>query len=541
MGQLSIARRLQVMIFTSVIALLVLCGAGYYSVSTVSSALRYSQEQTIPRLQSIGGVQSLFIKYHLAVIEHIQNDNIGKGQEFDKKISDIGQQLKNELDRFEATHQSDANNTEMLAIDKRLLQEYREASAKALDFSRNFLKNPAIQMVNTDVAPIRVKLEAALKAHADFNTQQARQQGELSSATARSAQIISATIGLAGIVTVIVIGVLLIRGINNSLRNMESVITRIEGDLDFTLRADAGKKDELGKMAELINSLLDNLQRNLKTLSQSASQVAGSSAQMAETSDHVAAASLQQSEAASSMAATVEEITVSINHVGDRAAEANQLSEESGKLAASGEKVISQTALDIKEIAETVSKAAVRIHELEAQGGKISAVVAVIKEVAEQTNLLALNAAIEAARAGEQGRGFAVVADEVRKLAERTAASTQEIAGTISTMQSTASSAAQSMQEAVDKVSQGVGRANHANDAIQQIGIGSRQVVEMVGEIATAIREQGTATNTIAGQVEKIAQMAEESSAASNESARAARELDRLAESMQKIVSSYRL
>ena len=162
---------------------------------------------------------------------------------------------------------------------------------------------------------------------------------------------------------------------------------------------------------------------------------------MATTSSQVATASNEQSESASGMAATVEEMTVSINHVVDRAQETNRISSESGKLALSGEYVISQTVTDIQDIAQTVHDAAALIHSLEEHGQQISNVVMAIKEAADQTNLLALNAAIEAARAGKQGRGFSVVADKVRKLAKRTSASTQEIGSTIDTMRISASNA----------------------------------------------------------------------------------------------------
>lgn len=546
MRSLSIARKLQAMVACAIAALLLVGGAGFYGVTSISKALSYTQKNTMPSLETIGAAGTIFVKYRLGILQHIQNDNISKTPDLDKMIAEIDKALSEKLDFYEKNLASDDQDKAMAAKEKQLLADYRTAAEKGLEMSRSPDKNlgttqTLFMLTNLEIAPIGAELESVLEKHIQYNEQLAATQEQQSEATARIAKTLSAAIALISIAAVATIGFFLIRGINGALRNMEQVITQIEGNLDFTLRVDAHKKDELGKMAGLLNRLIEKLQTNLKSIAQSTREVTVASAQMAETSQQVAQSSEQQSAAASDMAATVEEMTVSINHVADRATEANSLSAESGQLATSGEEVISQTVRDIKEIADTVSTAAERIRELEAQGGKISAVVAVIKEVADQTNLLALNAAIEAARAGEQGRGFAVVADEVRKLAERTAASTQEIATTINTMQSTASYAVQGMQEAVEKVAKGVARASDANNSIQQIGAGSRETVRMVGEITTAIREQGAATTNIAVQVEKIAQMAEQSSAASAESARAAQELDQLAETMRTIVANYRL
>ena len=163
----------------------------------------------------------------------------------------------------------------------------------------------------------------------------------------------------------------------------------------------------------------------------------------------------------------------------DRAGEANRLSSSSGELAVGGQAIIGQTVEGINGIAETVHQAAEQIARLETDSERINAVVAVIKDVADQTNLLALNAAIEAARAGEQGRGFAVVADEVRKLAERTTKSTQEIAATITEMQTGSQNAVQGIQAVVGRVEDGVAKAEKANQAIQEIGGSSQQTVAM--------------------------------------------------------------
>ena len=283
------------------------------------------------------------------------------------------------------------------------------------------------------------------------------------------------------------------------------------------------------------------MQTNLAAIADRVKSVSVAAGQMASTSSQVATASHQQSEAASNMAATVEQMTVSINHVGDRAHDADRIALESGNLASSGGEIIGRTVGDINGIAAKVSLAADRIRDLVASSQQISSVIAVIREIADQTNLLALNAAIEAARAGEQGRGFAVVADEVRKLAERTAASTQEIAATIESMLTGANEVSASMETVVGEVNKGVESAQEANKAIVQIGEGSSRTVETVEEITSAIREQASAMTSIAQQVEHIALMSEESSAAAGNSSQIAKNLDDLASEVQKIVSAYRL
>ncbi|WP_319239437.1 methyl-accepting chemotaxis protein [uncultured Propionivibrio sp.] len=419
-------------------------------------------------------------------------------------------------------------------------QQYDQASRALFDLAK---KDPAT--ANDRLTSVYKTQFQPMQAAIEKNVAELGKDADASEAALHSQQsaILWLVVGPVTLLGLILIAsfTLLSRSIGQSIGHIHVLIGRIESDLDFTARGTVVNRDEIGEMILALNRLVDKLQGSLRSIAVCAQSVAEASTQMSATSSQVASSAQEQSDAAAGMAATVEELAVSINHITDRAQEANRISCDSGNLATTGEEIIGNTVGDINEIAQSVNGAAGSIEVLEQQSNQISRVVAVIKEVADQTNLLALNAAIEAARAGEQGRGFAVVADEVRKLAERTASSTQEISTTIDTMRTSAGESVVGMQAAVARVGKGVERAEAASESIRKIGDSSRSAVSVVDEISSAMREQGTATNTIAVQVERIAQMSEESSAAAEESAQAARNLDGLAKEMRDIVARYRL
>jgi methyl-accepting chemotaxis protein len=272
-----------------------------------------------------------------------------------------------------------------------------------------------------------------------------------------------------------------------------------------------------------------------------AEQLSAAAEQLQHTSEEVAARSRQQSEAASSMAAAVEQMTVSIDQVSQNAREAHGISQQAGELSDKGSQVIQNAAREMNLIAQAVQSSSQIIEELGQQSEQITSIVKTIHEIADQTNLLALNAAIEAARAGEQGRGFAVVADEVRKLAERTSLSTSEIAGMVGKIQNGTRNAIGSMESGVTQVGKGVDLATQAGSSISEIRDGALRVVQVVNSISDAIREQGAASSEIAKNVEHIAQMSEESATAVAETATAARHLQQLSSSLSVSVSRFRL
>ncbi len=192
-------------------------------------------------------------------------------------------------------------------------------------------------------------------------------------------------------------------------------------------------------------------------------------------------------------------------------------------------------------IAGSVSRASGQIRDLDAKAREISSIAAVIKEIAGQTNLLALNAAIEAARAGEQGRGFAVVADEVRKLAERTSSATVDIEKMLTAVQSETDSVVTVMDEALPQVQHGVEMAQHVAESLQRIHAGAEATLARLNEMATATREQSEASNSIAGRVEEISQMVEETTASIHRATDTAGEIELVAQRLNQMVGKFRL
>jgi len=277
-----------------------------------------------------------------------------------------------------------------------------------------------------------------------------------------------------------------------------------DGRLDTDI--DVSSNDELPRA-------FDRMQRSLRDMvqqiSQAARQLVESIEQITNASQQLATASTDQSNSASSMAATIEELSVSISHVSESAQEAHRLANQSGQQSNEGSAVIQATLDSLSSIASTVQKSSEQVGELGEHSDQISSIIGVIQSIADQTNLLALNAAIEAARAGEQGRGFAVVADEVRLLAQHTGKSTQEISTMIVKMQSGIHDTVDNMKVGVEVVDQGVTQGAQAGAAIVAIRDGSAKVVQVVDQISFALREQNAASQDVARNVEQMAQMAE--------------------------------
>lgn len=324
------------------------------------------------------------------------------------------------------------------------------------------------------------------------------------------------------------------------LREIMQETARIaSGDLTISLRSECN--DELGRMKQSIGKMAESLKQTIAGARRASGMMLDQSLQLVTAAEQVASSSEAQSDSASGMAASVEQMSVSINQVAQHARDAHQISTISGETATESGAVIQQATSSMERIAATVREASSTISDLGKRSQDITSVVQVIREISDQTNLLALNAAIEAARAGEQGRGFAVVADEVRKLAERTTVSTQSIGEMIGSIQTGAERAIGCMQDGVAQVEQGCVLAVQAGQAIEDIHGSSRKVIDAVSNISNALSEQNVATQAIAQCVEGIAQKAEANHSASRISAQSAQALREMALALDKDLGYFRV
>ncbi|TNI86261.1 methyl-accepting chemotaxis protein [Aeromonas sobria] len=310
------------------------------------------------------------------------------------------------------------------------------------------------------------------------------------------------------------------------------------GDFSLPIKVPQGSKESL---IGLLGGMQSTLKGIIAKVSHSTEELSNSADSIAQIAEQTALFATSQQSSTQTMAAAIEELVVSISHLSDNATHADELSKVSANTLEEGSGVIKETLDSIENISTTVGEAAGTISELNGHTQQISEIIGVIRSIADQTNLLALNAAIEAARAGEQGRGFAVVADEVRNLASRSAASTQQITGMISKIQSGADASIRSMETTVNNVSRGVSLANQTGEAISSIRSHASNLTGLMGEISHTLREQSTAANEVVSTVGNITSLSEQSGDAARHVSQEAAKLKQLSRVLRQEMGHFKL
>ena len=327
------------------------------------------------------------------------------------------------------------------------------------------------------------------------------------------------------------------RNVNLMLVEMQKFA---KGDLSVELTVE-NKEDLIGKLFTGFNQVVYNIKNIISKVAEAVHATASAANQISSSTEEMAAGAQQQSSQATEVACAIEQMTKTIIETSQNANQATEASKNSGKVAKEGGKVVEETIAGMNSIAEVVKRSAETVQELGKSSNQIGEIAQVIDDIADQTNLLALNAAIEAARAGEQGRGFAVVADEVRKLAERTTKATKEIATMIKQIQKDTGGAVASMEQGTKEVEAGKQLAEKAGTSLQEIIHGAEKVVDIVSQVAAASEEQSSAAEQISKNIESISSVTQESSSSIQQIAHASEDLNRLTLNLQGLISQFKV
>jgi len=329
-------------------------------------------------------------------------------------------------------------------------------------------------------------------------------------------------------------------GILRPIQLLESTMTESSINNDLSLRIKAASKDEIGRTGQAFNVMLEKFQSIVEQVNGSATQMSAAAEELSVITSETTKEINQQSLETDQVATAINEMAATVQEVASNASDAASAANDSTQQASNGRQIVNDAINTIGVLANEIEQAGTVINKLEEDSTQIGAILDVIKGIAEQTNLLALNAAIEAARAGEQGRGFAVVADEVRTLASRTQESTQEIQQMIESLQTGTTNAVQAMNKSSEQAKQGVDKISAAGDALSTIASGINLINDMNTQIASAAVEQGAVSEEINKNVINITNIAQNTAENSKQAQNASEAVSQLAIGLQALVAQFK-
>lgn len=524
-GNLTIARRMQV------------AGATIFALVTAMVWFNWSTFQKVSHTNEVA-IQLQAGSAHLQLMLRGLNESaLTQGASGSVKSAEDG------IARFEQVHaelvaltKNDASVHDFLVGEWRSRwQELRSRVERFLDTSEEVDLNDIKQMIEVG------KLVAGAGAVADEMADFAQQTRDRAVASEKAA-VIRMLSGAAAIFVVIIVAfVLVTRSVTGPLHRLESFILAVEQRSDLTLRSELTGDNELGRMGRALNGMLEKFQHILRDVSQAMGQLNHETQRLGHVSETTSKGAGEQQKSTIQLASAMHELVETVGHIANNVSRSAQDAEQARTRADEGRTAITRTMGSIEQLVEAVQHSSDVTRDLDAKAASIGKVLDVIRAIAEQTNLLALNAAIEAARAGEQGRGFAVVADEVRTLATRTQESTKEIQGIITQLQTGAGTAVQAMERGRSQGAGTIDEAAKAMTAMESAATAVGVIAESITQIAAATEEQSATAEEINRNVVTINQVAEHTASCANDSAEVSTTIESLAKRLDEAVKTFKV
>lgn len=500
------------------------CVGYYYTNQLEKSGEALYYERLVP-VRLVNDMRAHSRANEALLYAQILTNDPAQSQKMEAEIASRTQKMNDDIKSYEALVLTQYEKDSFAQI-KDSLATYDTEREKTVAALSKGDKAGAYNAFKTYALPPLDKVNTVLTDLATYNDKLANDSIQQMKSDKGAADTMIISITIFAVIAAVAFGLLISRMVVTPIRDMFGLMSRAEQG-DLTVRSTNQAKDETGLLSDSFNKMVEGVNRVIKEINTSAMNLAASSQQISASTQEIASGTQQQAQSTETMHEMMNQFTDAVQQVAQNAEQAALNSDSAVTVANTGGQIIHGAIEAMRIIAQ-------KIEDLSGKSDAIGEIIEVIDEIAEQTNLLALNAAIEAARAGEAGKGFAVVADEVRKLAERSGKATKEIADLIESIQKNTADSVQSVKSGNEKAAQ-------ASESFEEIVNVIRQSANRVTEIAAASEQQAAQAAEVLKSVENMAAITEETSAGTQQTAATANELARMSEALSQLVAKFKV